>query len=137
MSGRLAASPPIRKANVSLRIEEWPVPETLINLHTLYEKMGEVGQIARDAKHAANNTSAKVDALAVVVATQGHLRDDVERLHAEIANAKEDIEILTIDKHRREGAIGLVEWCSKHWPFLGLSGVILTFVAYANGLLGK
>jgi hypothetical protein len=45
-----------------------------VNLNMLYEKVGEVGAIAREAKHAANNASAKIDSLAIVVATQGETR---------------------------------------------------------------
>lgn len=106
-----------------------------VNLHMLYEKVGEVGAIAREAKHAANGASSKIDALAIVVATQGETRAHVERLERTVANQADDIEDLKEEKHRREGAIGLVEWCAKHWPFLGLSGALMAWVAYANGLL--
>lgn len=105
-----------------------------INLHTLYETMGEVKAEARQAKHAANNASAKIDALAIVVATQGETRLHVERLEHQVVDQAKDIEILKEDKYRREGAIGLVEWCSKHWPFLGLSAVLIGWVGYANGI---
>jgi uncharacterized protein YbjT (DUF2867 family) len=70
------------------RPQEQLVPYTTLNM--LFEKMGEVHAIAREAKHASNNTSAKidavagkVDALALVVATQGQLRDHVVRLEEE------------------------------------------------------
>lgn len=106
-----------------------------VNLHMLYEKVGEVGAIAREAKHAAQNTSAKVDALAIVVATQGELRSHVERIERTITDQDAEIETLKADKLRRDGAIGLVEWCSKHWPFLGLSGLLIAWISYANGLI--
>lgn len=109
-------------------------PDGLINLHTLYEKVGEVGAIAREAKHASMNASAKIDALAIVVATQGETRLHVERLERIITDQANDIELLKADKFRREGAISLVEWCSKHWPFLGFSAGLTAWVAYANGM---
>ena len=109
------------------------VPET-VNLHMLYEKVGEVGAIAREAKHAANTASAKIDALALIVTQQGQLREHVERLEQDRRSDHEQIEQLLADKHRREGAIGLVEWMSKHWPFLGLSGILIAWVGFANGL---
>jgi hypothetical protein len=76
-------------------------PDGQVNLHMLYETMGEVKVIAREAKHAAANASAKIDALAVVVATQGTMREDVEEL-------KREVKDLVQEKHRREGAIGLL-----------------------------
>lgn len=110
-------------------------------LNMLFEKMGEVQAGVREAKHAANNAgqkidavSGKVDALAIVVANQGHLQEDVDELKATVKEQRTEIGELVADKHRREGAIGLVEWISKHWPFLGLSGLIIGFVGYANGV---
>lgn len=106
-----------------------------INLNTLYETMGEVKAIAREAKHAAQNTSAKVDALALVVAAQGEIRSHVERMERHSEEQDEKIEMLTADKLRREGAIGLVEWVGKHWPFTIFSLILALFIAWANGKL--
>lgn len=97
-----------------------------VSLNDLYEKVGEVGAIAREAKHAAQNTSAKVDALAVVVATQGHMREDVEDL-------KKEVKDLLQEKHRRDGAVGLIEWLARHWPFTILGTLIIVAVMWANG----
>jgi hypothetical protein len=112
------------------------MPDGQVNLHMLYEKMGEVGAIAREAKHAANNTSAKVDALAIVVATQGELRTHVERIERKMEGQEGEIETLKADKHKRDGAIGLVEWISRHWPFTVLGSLIITAVLWANGKIG-
>jgi hypothetical protein len=112
-------------------------------LNTIFEKLGSVEASVREAKHAANGASqkidavaGKVDALALVVATQGQLRDHVQRLEATVKEQGADIEALNIDKHRREGAIGLVEWISKHWPFAILAALLAALVAWANGRLG-
>lgn len=109
------------------------MPET-VNLHMLYEKVGEVGAVAREAKHAANTAAAKIDALALIVADQGLLRDHVQRLEQDRRADHEEIEKLKADKLRREGAIGLVEWISKNYPFLVLCGGLALWVAFANGL---
>lgn len=121
----------------SRSFQEQTVPHATLNM--IFEKLGDVTAVAREAKHAANNTSqkvdsvaGKVDSLAVVVATQGQLRDHVERLEVETKSQRQEIDHLKADKHRREGAIGLVEWISKHWPFLGLSAVLIAWVGYAN-----
>lgn len=117
------------------------VPQQTLN--TIFEKLGNVEAVAREAKHASNNTSAKidavagkVDALALVVATQGHLREDVERLEQIVKDQAQSIEVLNIDKHRREGAVGLVEWIAKHWPFALVAAFLGAVVVWANGRLG-
>ena len=117
------------------------VPHATLNM--IFEKLGETTAVAREAKHAANGASqkidavaGKVDALALVVATQGQLRDHVERLEATIKEQHEDIEVLQADKLRREGAIGLVEWISKHWPFLIACAFLAAWVGYVNQVFG-
>jgi hypothetical protein len=119
--------------------QEPAVPHATLNM--IFQELGETKAVAREAKHAANGASQKIDAvggkvdsLALVVATQGHLKENVEELKAEVKEQASEIEILKADKHRREGAIGLVEWISKHWPFLGLSAFLAAWVAFANGL---
>lgn len=105
-----------------------------VNLHMLYERVGEVGAIAREAKHAANSASAKIDALALIVTAQGQLRDHVERLEMDRREDHAQLEVLKADKLRREGAIGLVEWISKNYPFVVLCVVLILWVGYANGV---
>jgi hypothetical protein len=97
--------------------------------------LGELIAEVRTVKHNQNNSgqkidlvAGKVDALALVVANQGHLTEDVEELKGAVKG-------LVADKYRREGAIGLVEWVSKHWPFLIACVGLAAWVAFANGLL--
>lgn len=105
-----------------------------VSLTDLYEKVGEVGAIAREAKHAAAGASAKIDALALIVTAQGQLRDHVERLEHDRREDHAQIEVLRADKLRREGAIGLIEWLSKNYPFIiALLGLAL-WVGWANGV---
>jgi hypothetical protein len=116
------------------------VPHATLN--SLYEKMGEVQAVAREAKHAANNAAqkidavaGKVDALALVVATQGQIREHVDRLEKHAEEQDAEIEILKADKLRREGAVSLVEWFSRHWPFTIIVAGLAALVAWANGRL--
>lgn len=111
-------------------------------LNTIFEKLGGVEASVREAKHAANNAgqkidavAGKVDALALVVATQGAIRDHVERIEVVQKEQRDDIEALQIAEHRRQGAIGLVEWISKNYPFLILIAGLAFWVGWANGIL--
>jgi hypothetical protein len=104
--------------------------------------LGELIAEVRTVKHNQNNTSTKVDvvagkvdALALVVANQGHLIEDVDELKATVKDQRTTIDGLVADKHRREGAIGLVEWISKHWPFTLVAMGLAVIVAWANGKL--
>ncbi len=68
------------------------------------------------------------------------LEERNERLtRLEVALSRESgrVDMLMTDLTKREGAIGLIEWVSRHWPFTLVSAGIAGFVAYANGLLGK
>ena len=107
--------------------------EPSVSLHMLYEKVGEVGAIAREAKHAANNASSKIDALALIVTAQGQLREHVERLERDRSKDHDEIQALKADKLRREGAIGLVEALRRYWPLTVLFSCLAGFVAWANG----
>lgn len=122
-----------------MAVREPAVPHATLN--SLFEKMGEVQAVAREAKHAANNAgqkidavAGKVDALALVVATQGQLRDHVERLERQQDEQEQEIDELKAVNLRREGAVGLVEWISKHWPFLALCAFLTVWVGVANGM---
>lgn len=115
-----------------------PVPHATLN--SLFEKMGEVQAVAREAKHAANNAGTKIDAvagkldsLAIVVATQGQLREHVERLERRSEQQEHEIDELRATNLRREGAVSIVEWVSRHWPFTILALAISALVAWANG----
>lgn len=115
------------------------VPDQTLN--TIFEKLGGVEASVREAKHAANNAgtkidalAGKVDALAIVVATQGQIREHVERIESHVGEQEKEIELLKADKLRREGAIGLIEWVSKNYPFLALCIGLAVWVGYANGL---
>jgi hypothetical protein len=111
-------------------------------LNTIFEKLGNVEAVAREAKHAANNTSGKVDvvagkvdALALVVATQGHLKEDVERLEGTAIENRKRIEELQADKLRRDGALGLFSWFSRNWPLTLMLGGLAALVEWANGVV--
>jgi hypothetical protein len=56
-------------------------------------------------------------------------------LKSTVKEQRSTIDDLVADKHRREGAIGLVEWISKHWPFALMAAVLGAVVVWANGRL--
>lgn len=105
-------------------------------LHDVFEKLGDINATLREVKHATNNNSQKIDTLAGIVASQGAMREMVDRItgRQEINEAR--IADLEADKHRREGAIGLVEWLCKHWPITLIFGALAVAVMWANGRLG-
>lgn len=109
-------------------------------LNTIFEKLGGVEAVAREAKHAANGASqkidvvaGKVDSLALVVATQGQIRDHVDRLEREAKEDRAQIEELKADKYRRQGAIGVAEAFRRYWPLFPIFSLAALFIAWANG----
>ena len=123
------------------------MPNATVN--QIFEKIGEATAVSREAKHVASGASQKIDivsskidsvasqvnALALVVANQGHLRDHVERLEIDARKQELEIEALIADKHRREGAIGLVDWIGKNYPLIGLvMFAVVLVVLFERGL---
>lgn len=98
-------------------------------MHTIYEKLGGLEATMREVKHSSNNLAQKVEGLATVVARTAAIQDAMQDHDARINQ-------LEVERHRREGAIGLMEWISKHWPFTLVSSVIIAAVLWANGKLG-
>lgn len=102
--------------------------------------LGELVAEVRTVKHNQNNASqkmdavsGKVDALALVVASQGQLSDHVQRLETDSRDQEEKIEILLTDKARREGALGLTNWFFRNWPTLIGMILLAGLVLKANG----
>lgn len=117
------------------------MPHATIN--QIYEKLGEATAVGREAKHAAREASmkidsvaSKVDQLALVVATQGQLREHVDRLEDEAKEDRVELDALKADKLRREGAISLVEWLSRHWPVTIIVLAFAAVITWANGKMG-
>lgn len=98
-------------------------PDALI---AMAEKQGEMYEAVRATKHAVNNISQKMDAVNVVV-------EQVKQLALDRDDHEKRLAVLEADKHRREGAVGLVEWISKHWPFTIIVAAMTVVWAY----LGK
>jgi hypothetical protein len=110
-----------------------PVGDTSLN--SLHEKIGEITGTLRELNHATANNSSKIDALALAIATQAELVRRVEVLDKGQAEHHLRLAVLEADKHRREGAIGLVAWISRNWPVTFLITMVLAVVAWANGRL--
>lgn len=112
------------------------------SLHQVFEKLGAIDGSVREMKHAANGLAMKVDAvnnkvdnLALAVIRQDEIQRNVVALKDTCREHDERINTLEVDKHRREGAIGLVEWIGKHWPFTLVSLILGVLVVWANGKL--
>lgn len=91
--------------------------------------LGELIAEVRAVKHNQQNASAKLDAVT-------HLVDQVKEIREEQARHHFRITVLEADKNRREGAIGLVEWLGRHWPFTIIIAGLTAWVAWANGKVG-
>jgi outer membrane murein-binding lipoprotein Lpp len=126
------------------------MPPEQVSLNTLYDKISEATIKASEAKHVAAGASQKIDAvagkvdtvagkvdqLALVVATQGQLRDHVERLEQDLRADHAEIEVLKADKYRRQGAIGVAEAIRRFWPLIPFAAILAIFIAWANGRIG-
>ena len=56
-------------------------------------------------------------------------KNTIIKVDARVDDLDERVEKLEADKHRRDGALGLVEWFGRNWPlvigFAGLIGLLL------------
>jgi len=77
----------------------------------VYRELGELTATVRELNHSVNNIAQKVDAVAVLASTVDRLTVDQERMRAKL-------DALESAEERRKGAVGLVEWMSRHWPFI-------------------
>lgn len=91
--------------------------------------LGEIVAELRTVKHNQMNASQKLDAV-------GHLVEQVKEIKEEQARHHFRLAVLEADKHRRDGAIGLVEWLSRHWPFTLIFIALGAWVAWINNRLG-
>jgi hypothetical protein len=85
--------------------------------------LGELIAEVRAVKHNQNNLSM------TLAAEVRMLKEEQEKHHFRIG-------ALEADKLRREGAVGLVEWLGRHWPFSIFVAGLGAWVAWANGRLG-
>jgi hypothetical protein len=98
------------------------------DLLSMAEKQGEMFEAVRATKHAVANISQKMDAVSAIVQT-------VEQLNRDRDDHERRLAVLEADKHRREGAIGLVEWVSRHWPITILIAAATMAWAFLTGKL--
>lgn len=105
-------------------------------LNSLHQQLGEITGTLRELNHATNNNSSKIDSLTIAVATQAELVRRVDKLDEGQKDVLLKIAVLEADRHRREGAIGLVAWISRHWPFTLVATGLAALVAWANGRIG-
>lgn len=91
--------------------------------------LGELIAEVRTVKHNQRNDSQKLDSV-------NHLIEQVKDIKSEQERHDGRITLLEADKLRREGAVSLVEWVSRHWPFTILITALAAFIAWANGRVG-
>jgi len=90
--------------------------------------LGELIAEVRAVKHDQRNAMQKLDGV-------NHLIEQVKDIKAEQTRHGDRLTLLEADRLRREGAVGLVEWISRHWPFTVLISFLAGWVAWANGKL--
>jgi hypothetical protein len=101
---------------------------TEVDLLAMAEKQGETFATVREIKHAVNNMAQKVEAMISVA-------EQVRQLAVDRDDHEKRLAVLEADRHRREGAIGLVEWVSRHWPFTVLMATLAFLWAVVEGKL--
>lgn len=106
-----------------------------LDMHAIYQKLSAMQATLSVVKHTANNSAQEIKGLIHLVGKQNQLSDNLERLVASHGRHDERISSLEVDRHRREGAIGLFEWVARHWPFTLIGGALLGFIAWATGKL--
>jgi len=65
------------------------------------------------------------------------VNETVAKLEERVEKALEKIDALESDRDRREGAIGVLGWLAKNWPFAVVSAALGVLVAWANGKFGR
>lgn len=98
--------------------------------------LGELIAEIRSVKHNQANASQKLEAVSVVAANQTEILHRMERFEQEQERHSFRLGVLEADKNRREGAIGLVAWIARNWPFTVLLAAVAAIVAWANGKVG-
>lgn len=98
--------------------------------------LGELIAEVRAVKHNQNNTSQKLDAVGRQTEPIRALVEQVREIKAEQERHHFRLAVLEADKHRREGAIGLFEWVTRHWPFSVIAAALAAWVGWANGKIG-
>jgi hypothetical protein len=87
-------------------------------LNGIYKVLGELEADVRTIKHSQNNTSAKIDAISVLV-------ERVDDLAKAKADHEQRLHLLEGESERRKGAVSVAQWFANHWPFT----IILTGLA--------
>lgn len=99
--------------------------------------LGELIAEVRVVKHDQRQISTKLDGLATIAATHTEILHRIEKSEKDLERQSFRLGVLEADKQRREGAVGLVEWFGKHWPFSIMLAAIAAFIAWVNGVQVK
>lgn len=117
------------------------MPPRVGQLDEISEAIGRLaGQVesldryTHEREHGINNLAQKVEGLGIritrdIAAVEG-------RIEGRIKAMDDRLSALEIDKHHRDGAVGLITWLARHWPFTVIVAALGAWVAWANGRLG-
>lgn len=96
--------------------------------------LGELIAEVRAVKHEQRQSVMKLDAVNSIAGTIKEALRRLEKVEREQELHHSRLAVLEADKHRREGAVGLVEWFARHWPVTFVLGILAAFIAWANGV---
>lgn len=109
------------------------IPEPDNSLNAVHEKLGELTGTMREMNHNLANQAAKVDAIGEKMSIVAALTGRVTLLEENDRDRSARLAVLEADKNRREGAIGLVAWISRHWPITILVAFVTAVWAALTG----
>jgi hypothetical protein len=104
--------------------------------HSTDRLLGELIAEVRAVKHNQNNAAMELKAVGKQTEPIRMLVDQIKELKVEQEKHHFRLAVLEADKNRREGAVGLVEWIGRHWPFSVLIAALAAWVAWANDRVG-
>jgi DNA-binding FrmR family transcriptional regulator len=96
-------------------------------------QMEAIERYMHEREHGLNNLVQKVEALGVritrdIAAVEGRIEGRMMAMDARVRSLEDE-------KQRRDGAVGLVAWFAKHWPFSIVIAFLAAWIAWANGRL--
>lgn len=106
------------------------------DLHSIFEKLGDINATLRDVKHTTNNNTTKIDGLVHLIGKQAEMAGALERIARRQEVNEGRLDALEADRHRRDGAIGVGRWMAGHWPFATVAAALAALIAWAGGKIG-
>ena len=111
-------------------------------LDEISERLGELAAYTHEHRHGVNNLSQKFDALALDITKKVEALDAKMTVRIDAINAhltaenkvlQSRVDLLEVDKTRRDGAVGLFNWMLKSWPALVGFALLVAVILEATG----